>query len=69
MAEIAAGAVVAEEVVSTTVQGAVATYAIAKPTNGLKGSFRQIAVARDEGTRYDSYGFWMLWSGSFACFP
>lgn len=52
MAEIAAGAVVAEEIVSTTVQGAVATYAITKPTNGLKGTFKQIATARDDETRY-----------------
>lgn len=50
-AELAVGAVVAEELVSTTAQGAVATYAIAKPTNGLKATFKQIANARDDDTR------------------
>jgi hypothetical protein len=52
VAELAVGAVVAEEIVSTTVQGAAATYAIAKPTNGLKATFKQIANARDDDTRY-----------------
>lgn len=50
-AEVAAGAVVAEELVSTTVQGAAAAYAVAKPTNGLKATFKQIANAKDDETR------------------
>lgn len=46
MAEIAAGAVVAEQVVSTTLQGgAVAGYAIAKNTLPLKATFTRIAVS------------------------
>lgn len=50
-AEVAVGAVVAEEIVSTTIQGGIAAYAIAKPTNGLKATFKQIATARDDDTR------------------
>lgn len=46
MAEIAAGALVAEQVVATTVEGAALTgYAISKPTMPLKASFTQIATA------------------------
>lgn len=46
MAEIAAGAVVAEQIVSTTIEGgAVAGYAVAKPTMPLKASFSQIGQA------------------------
>ncbi|CAD0039853.1 unnamed protein product [Aureobasidium pullulans] len=46
MAEIAAGAVVAEQVVSTTLEGsAIAGYAVAKPTVPLKATFSQIATA------------------------
>ncbi|KAF4535649.1 Kelch repeat type 1 [Lasiodiplodia theobromae] len=46
MAEIAAGAVVAEQVVSTTIEGgAVAGYAIAKKTLPLKATFTRIAVS------------------------
>ncbi|GME25163.1 Kelch repeat type 1 [Neofusicoccum parvum] len=46
MAEIAAGAVVAEQVVSTTIEGgAVAGYAIAKQTMPLKVTFTRIAVS------------------------
>lgn len=51
MAEVAAGLVVAEEVVSTTVQAGAATYAVAKPTMPLKATFTQIAAAKDEETR------------------
>lgn len=50
-AEVAVGAVVVEEVISTSVQGAAAAYAIAKPTNGLKATFKQIANAKDDATR------------------
>ncbi|GAB7353206.1 hypothetical protein MBLNU459_g3729t1 [Dothideomycetes sp. NU459] len=49
MAEIAAGAVVAEQVVATVVEGgAVAGYAVSKPTMPLKASFMQIATAPKE---------------------
>jgi len=42
MAEIAAGAVVAEQIISTTIEGgAVAGYAIAKPTQPLRAILRQ----------------------------
>jgi len=48
MAELAAGAVVAEQVVSTTIEGgAVAGYAIAKPTQPLKAILRQF-IREDE---------------------
>ncbi|KAG9883592.1 galactose oxidase, partial [Aureobasidium melanogenum] len=51
MAEIAAGAVVAEQVVSTTIEGsAVAGYAVAKPTVPLKATFTQIATADKDDT-------------------
>ncbi|KAK8233505.1 hypothetical protein HDK77DRAFT_444258 [Phyllosticta capitalensis] len=46
MAEIAAGAVVAEQVISTTVEGGlVAGYAIAQPTVPLKATLTRIAVS------------------------
>lgn len=51
MAEIAAGAWAAEEVVSTGVQAGVAAYMVSQPTMPLKGTFRQIATAPDEETR------------------
>ena len=48
MAELAAGALVAEQVVSTTIEGgAVAGYAIAKPTQPLKAILRQF-IREDE---------------------
>lgn len=52
MAEIAAGAVVAEQVVSSTIEAGAAVYAVGKPSNGLKASFAQIATASADGTRY-----------------
>lgn len=53
MAEIAAGALVAEQVVSTTLEGgAIAGYAVAKPTVPLKATFSQIATADKDDTRY-----------------
>jgi hypothetical protein len=53
MAEIAAGAVVAEQVVSTTIEGsAIAGYAVAKPTVPLKATFTQIATADKDDTTY-----------------
>jgi len=49
MAEVAAGALVAEQVVSTAIEGgAVAGYAVAKPTMPLKASLRQIHTAPKE---------------------
>jgi hypothetical protein len=53
MAEIAAGAVVAEQIVSTTIEGGViAGYAVAKPTVPLKASFSQIASADKDDATY-----------------
>lgn len=43
MAEIAAGAVVAEQIVTTTIEGgAIAGYAVAKSTMPLKATLQQI---------------------------
>ncbi|KAK5006414.1 hypothetical protein LTR28_006533, partial [Elasticomyces elasticus] len=48
MAEIAAGALVAEQVLSTTIEGGViAGYAVAQPTMPLKATFSQLAVTPD----------------------
>ena len=52
MAEVAAGVWAAEEVVSTGVQAGVAAYMVSQPTMPLKGTFRQIATAPDDNTRY-----------------
>ena len=47
MAEVAVGAIVAEQIVSTTVQaGAVAT--IAKPTQPIEATFRQLTIDAPE---------------------
>lgn len=49
MAELAAGALVAEQVVSTTVEGGViAGYAVAKPTMPLKASLSQLTCTAKE---------------------
>ncbi|KAK8068947.1 hypothetical protein PG994_005563 [Apiospora phragmitis] len=50
MAEIAAGALAAEQVLSTAAQ-ATAAYTVAQPTNGLKAAFSQIATSVADGTR------------------
>lgn len=51
MAEVAAGAVVAEQVISTTLEGgALAGYAISKPTMPLKASFVQFGTAPKDDT-------------------
>ncbi|KAI1846418.1 hypothetical protein JX265_011903 [Neoarthrinium moseri] len=50
MAEIAAGVVAAEQVVSTTVQAGAAGYAVGKPSNGLSATFSQLATASPDGT-------------------
>ncbi|KAK8084315.1 hypothetical protein PG997_005586 [Apiospora hydei] len=50
MAEIAAGALAAEQVLSTAAQ-ATAAYTVAQPTNGLKAAFFQIATSAPDGTR------------------
>lgn len=53
MAEIAAGALVAEQAVTTTLEGgAIAGYAVAKPTVPLKATFSQIATADKDDTTY-----------------
>ena len=55
MAEVAAGvgaAVVAEQVISTSVQAGTAGYMIAKPTLPLKVTYFMIAHADDDDTRY-----------------
>lgn len=52
MAEIAAGAIAAEQVLSTTVQAGAAGYAVGKPSNGLRATFRQLATAAADGTRW-----------------
>lgn len=62
MAEIAAGALVAEQAVTTTLEGgAIAGYAVAKPTVPLKATFSQIATADKDDTTY-AYTTW-LWKG------
>ncbi|KAK5119182.1 hypothetical protein LTR85_007796 [Meristemomyces frigidus] len=51
MAEVAAAAWAAEEVVSTTAQAGIAAYMISKPTMPLKATFAQIATSSDDETR------------------
>ncbi|CAJ2504755.1 Uu.00g121490.m01.CDS01 [Anthostomella pinea] len=51
MAEVAAGLVVAEEIVSTSLQAGAATYAVAKPTMPLKATFSQIGSTDDDASR------------------
>ena len=48
MAEVVAGAVIAEQVISTTIQGGGIAYAIAKPTHPLKASLAQVQRASNE---------------------
>ena len=57
MAEVAAGVWAAEEVVSTGVQAGIAAYMVSQPTMPLKGTFRQIATAPDDNTRYFALAF------------
>lgn len=53
MAEIAAGAVVAEQVVATGLEGgAVLGYAVSKPTMPLKASFVQFGTAPKDDSAY-----------------
>lgn len=52
MAEIVAGAVVAEEVISYTAYLGIGAYMVAKPTVPLKATFSQIATSSDDSTRY-----------------
>lgn len=50
--EVAAGAIVAEQVVSTTVEaGVVGGYALSQPTLPLKGTFTRFAAAPDSHDR------------------
>ncbi|KAM0816873.1 hypothetical protein AB5N19_02675 [Seiridium cardinale] len=50
MAEVAAGVVAAEQVLSTTVEAGVASYAVGKPSNGLKATLSQLATAAADGS-------------------
>ena len=51
MAEVAAGALVAEQAVSTAVEGgAVAGVAVAQPTMPLKATFQRIGSAPESDT-------------------
>lgn len=43
--------VAAEQAVATTIEAGAATYAVQKPSNGLKASFTQLATTPAEGTR------------------
>jgi len=52
MAELAAGAYVAAEVVEHTAQAGYAAYVVSKPTLPLKVSFLRIATASDDASRY-----------------
>lgn len=49
MAEVAAGVVVAEVVETAIEGGAIAAYAIAKPTDPLKGTFTRIGSVPSGG--------------------
>lgn len=50
MAEIAAGAVAVEQVISTSIQAGAAGYAVGKPSNGLKATLSQLATTAGDGT-------------------
>ncbi|KAH6644928.1 hypothetical protein BKA67DRAFT_527378 [Truncatella angustata] len=50
MAEVAAGAIAAEQVLSTTIEAGAASYAVGKPSNGLKVTLNQLATAAADGT-------------------
>ena len=51
MAEVAAGAVVAEEVVTNVAYAGVGAYMVAKPTMPLKATFTRIANSKDDDSR------------------
>ncbi|KAI0894517.1 hypothetical protein F4806DRAFT_107494 [Annulohypoxylon nitens] len=51
MAEVAAGAVAAEEVISTGVYAGVASHAVTKPTMPLKAAFTQMGSATDDTSK------------------
>jgi hypothetical protein len=51
MAEVAAGLVVAEEVISNTAYAGAAAYQVAKPTMPLHATFSQVASPKDEDLR------------------
>ncbi|OTA56610.1 hypothetical protein K449DRAFT_387354 [Hypoxylon sp. EC38] len=51
MAEVAAGILAAEEVVSTGIYAGAAGYAVAKPTMPLKATFTQIGSTTDDASR------------------
>lgn len=51
--EVAAGVVVAEQVISTTIEGgAIAAYAISKPTMPLTATFTRIITSPDVSSPY-----------------
>lgn len=54
MAELAAGAYVAAEVVEHGAQAGYAAYIVSKPTLPLKASFTRIATASNDHTMYGS---------------
>lgn len=51
MAELAAGAVAAEEIVSTSLQAGLAAYVVSQPTVPLKATFGQIATTPSDDDR------------------
>lgn len=51
MAEIAAGAYVASEVIEHGAQAGYAAYLVSKPTLPLKATFTRIATAKDDHTK------------------
>ena len=66
MAEVAAGALAAEQVVSTTIEGgALAGIAIAQPTLPLKATFQRIGSAPEGDSPY-VYSFDPFLFGTFS---
>ena len=51
MAELAAGAYIASEVVEHTVEAGYAAYIVSKPTLPLKATFTRVATASDDESR------------------
>jgi hypothetical protein len=52
MAEIAAGAYIASEVIEHGAQAGYAAYLVSKPTLPLKATFTRIATASDDHTEF-----------------
>jgi hypothetical protein len=55
MAEIAAGAYIASEVIEHSAQAGYAAYIVSKPTLPLKATFTRIATASDDHTKCVRY--------------